>query len=71
MPDLKSPMPLKPRPGLQAKSKNVNFFFTQDPTNLKRKWEGRQNFWNSTRPKVSNEAPRWEEFESWRDRGKS
>lgn len=70
MPDMKSQTPLQPRPGLRAKSKKVNFFFTQDTANLKRKWEGRQNFWNSTRPEVSNEAPRWEAFESWRERDK-
>ena len=63
--------PLKGRPGLRSKSGSVNFFFTQDSTNLKRKWEGRSNFWNSTRPEQSNEAPRWEAFESWRERAKS
>ncbi len=64
-------IPLKGRPGLRSKSGNTNFFFTQDSTNLKRKWADRSNFWTSTRPEQSNEAPRWEAFESWRDRGKS
>ena len=72
MAELNKPMgPLKGRPGLRAKSGSVNFFFTQDSSNLKRKWAGRSDFWNTTRPQVSNEAPRWEAFESWRDQSKS
>lgn len=63
--------PLKGRPGLRAKSGAVNFFFNQDSSNLKRKWADRPNFWNTTRPEVSNEAPRWEAFESWRGEEKS
>ncbi|MFK7885843.1 MAG: hypothetical protein AB8G16_03170 [Gammaproteobacteria bacterium] len=71
MPEMNKPMmPLKGRPGLRAKSANVNFFFTQDSSNLKRKWAERSNFWTSTRPEQSNEAPRWEAFESWRGQDK-
>ena len=68
-------MPLKPpsklAAGIAAKSKAVNFFFSQDSGHLKRKWANRQNFWNSTRPSQTNEAPRWKEFESWREEAKS
>lgn len=72
MPEINKPMPpLKGRAGLRAKSGNVNFFFTQDSTNLKRKWGSRSDFWTATRPEQSNEAPRWEAFESWRDQSKS
>ena len=71
MPALKSTPLTRLRPGVPAKSKNINFFFTQDATNLKRKWAGRQDFWNSTRPEQSNAAPRWEAFENWRDADKN
>lgn len=70
MPMMKSTLTPKARVDNPAKSTNVNFFFSQDSTHLKRKWSNRQDFWKTTRPEVSNEAPRWEAFESWRAKGK-
>lgn len=53
--------------GIPAKSGAVNFFFQQDTNNLKRQWQKRaDDFWGATRPSVSNEAPAWREFESWK-----
>ena len=51
---------------IPSKSGAVNFFFNQDSNNLKRKWSRtNDDFWNATRPSISNAAPNWTEFESW------
>ena len=71
MPMMKSTLTPKVRADNPAKSTNVNFFFNQDSTHLKRKWADRQDFRKTTRPQISNEAPKWEAFESWRAKGKS
>lgn len=71
MPMIKSTLTPKMRADNPAKSKNVNFFFSQDSNHLKRKWTDRQDFWKTTRPELSNEAPRWEAFEVWRAKGKN
>lgn len=64
----------KALPKLMARKpakKTVNFFFSQEHRPLRRKWGSTSDFWETASREQSNEAPRWNAFDEWRDRIKS
>ncbi len=63
---LKTPRPTLGRVRRHADGKPVNFLFESSALSNRKKWTGRQDFWQSIRRNAATEPERWEAFENWR-----
>ncbi len=66
MATLKTPRAMLGRVRKGADGKPLNFLFEQSALMNRKKWTGRQDFWQSIRRNAATEPERWEAFETWR-----